>query len=318
MADDLAFMDATAQAELVSSGQVLPRELVDAAIERVDKRNGELNAVVTPLFEKARVAADGALPEGPLRGVPFLLKDLGSLSGGDPYAEGVKAARAAGYRADHDSVITERFRAAGLVCVGRTKTPELGLVPTTEGEAYGPCRNPWDTTRSTGGSSGGSAAAVASGMVPVAHASDGGGSIRIPASACGLVGLKPSRGRVPLWPEVAEGWGGMAVQGVVSRSVRDTAVMLDVAAGPCPGDLHTPPLPRRPYRKEPGADPGRLRVGLLTSAPDPAVATHPECVVAAEGAARLLQSLGHRVEPQYPPALADPDISQAFLPCYGT
>ena len=141
MPDDLAFVDATGQAELVSSGQALPRELVDAAIGRVEKLNGELNAVVTQLFEKARVAAEGALPQGPLRGVPFLLKDLWALSEGDPYAEGVKAARAAG-RADHDSVITERFRAAGLVCVGRTNTPELGLVPTTEGEAYGPCRNP--------------------------------------------------------------------------------------------------------------------------------------------------------------------------------
>ena len=318
MPDDLAFVDATGQAELVSSGQALPRELVDAAIGRVEKLNGELNAVVTQLFEKARVAAEGALPQGPLRGVPFLLKDLGALSEGDPYAEGVKAARTAGYLADHDSVVTERFRAAGLVFVGRTNTPELGLVPATEGEAYGPCRNPWDTTRSTGGSSGGSAAAVASGMVPVAHASDGGGSIRIPASACGLVGLKPSRGRVPLWPEVAEGWGGMAVEGVVSRSVRDTAVMLDVAGGSCPGDLHTPPPPRRPYRHEVGADPGRLRVGLLTTAPDPSIASHPECVAAAEGAARLLESLGHGVEPQYPRALADPDISQAFLPCYGT
>ena len=147
MPDDLAFMDATAQAELVSSGQVPPRELVDAAIERVEKLNGELNALVSQLFEKARAAAEGELPEGPLRGVPFLLKDLGALSEGDPYAEGVKAARTAGYLADHDSVVTERFRAAGLVCVGRTNTPELGLVPTTEGEAYGPCRNPWDTSR---------------------------------------------------------------------------------------------------------------------------------------------------------------------------
>jgi amidase len=205
MPDDLTFLDATAQAELVRSGQALPRELVEAAIDRVEALNGELNAVVTTLFEKARAAADGELPNGPLRGVPFVLKDLGALSKGDPYAEGVKAARQAGYVADHDSVVTERFRAAGLVCVGRTNTPELGLVPTTEGEAYGPCRNPWDPSRSTGGSSGGSAAAVASGMVPVAHASDGGGSIRIPASECGLVGLKPSRGRVPLWPDVAEG-----------------------------------------------------------------------------------------------------------------
>jgi amidase len=318
MPDGLAFMDATTQAELVASGQASPRELVDAAIERIEKLNGELNAVVTPLFDKARAAADGQLPDGPLRGVPLLLKDLGALSRGDPYAGGVKAARAAGYVADHDSVVTERFRAAGLICLGRTNTPELGLVPTTEAEAYGPCRNPWDPSRSTGGSSGGSAAAVASGMVPVAHASDGGGSIRIPASACGLLGLKPSRGRVPLWPEMAEGWGGMAVQLAVSRSVRDMAVMLDVAGGPCPGDLHTPPQPSRPYRTEVGADPGRLRIGLLTTAPDPSVPTHPECVAAAEGAARVLESLGHTVEPDYPHALADPEISQAFLPCYGT
>jgi amidase len=318
MAEDLAFMDATAQAELVSSGQASPRELVDAAIQRIEKLDGELNAVVTRLFEKARAAADGELPDGPLRGVPFLLKDLGALSAGDPYAAGVKAARAAGYVADHDSVVTERFRAAGLVCLGRTNTPELGLVPTTEGEAYGSCRNPWDLGRSSGGSSGGSAAAVASGMVPVAHASDGGGSIRIPASECGLVGLKPSRGRVPMWPEVAEGWGGMAVQLAVSRSVRDTAAMLDAAAGPCPGDLHTPPGPGGPWRREIGADPGRLRIGLLTSSPEGSTTTHPECVTAAEETARLLESLGHTVEPEFPRALADPDISQAFLPCYGT
>jgi amidase len=318
MPDELASMDATAQAELVSSGQVSPRELVDAAIDRIEKLDGELNAVVTQLFDKARAAADGELPDGPLRGVPFLLKDLGALSRGDPYAGGVKAIRAAGCVADHDSVVTERFRAAGLVIVGRTNTPELGLVPTTESEAYGPCRNPWDTSRSTGGSSGGSAAAVASGMVPVAHASDGGGSIRIPASACGLVGLKPARGRVPLWPEVAEGWGGMAVQLAVSRSVRDTAAMLDVAGGPCPGDLHTPPRPPRPYREEVGADPGRLRIGLLTTTPDPSIPTHPECAAAAAGTARLLESLGHTVEPRFPGGLADPDLTQAFLRCFGT
>jgi amidase len=318
MTDELAFMDATAQAELVSSGQASPRELVDAAIQRIEKLDGELNAVVTRLFEKARAAADGQLPDGPLRGVPFLLKDLGALSRGDPYAAGVVAARREGYVADHDSVVTERLRAAGLVCLGRTNTPELGLVPTTESQAYGPCRNPWDTGRSTGGSSGGSAAAVAAGMVPVAHASDGGGSIRIPASECGLVGLKPSRGRVPLWPEVAEGWGGLAAQLAVSRSVRDTAVMLDVASGPCPGDLHTPPQPRRPYRQEVGADPGRLRIGLMTSAPQPSIATHPECMAATEATARLLEELGHTVEPSFPEALADPNLSQAFLPCFCT
>jgi len=317
-ADDLALLDATAQAELVRSGAASPLELVDAAIERIERRDGELNAVVTPLFEQARAAARGELPDGPFRGVPFLLKDLGALSAGDPYAAGVKAARAERYIAGQTSVVTERFAAAGLVVLGRTNTPEMGLVPTTEGEAYGPCHNPWDPTRSTGGSSGGSAAAVAAGMVPAAHASDGGGSIRIPASECGLVGLKPSRGRVPLWPHLAEGWGGMSVMLAVSRSVRDTAALLDVATGPCPGDLHTPPAPARPWREEVGADPGRLRIGLLTTAPDSAVMTHPDCAAAAEGAARLLASLGHTVEAAWPPALLDSGISQAFLPCFGT
>jgi amidase len=318
MPRDLAFLDATAQADLVRSGQVTPAELVDAAIERVEKLNGELNAVVTRLYEQARAAASGPLPDGRLRGVPFLLKDLGALSAGDPYAGGVKAARAAGHVADHDSVLTQRFRAAGLVVLGRTNCSELGLLPTTEAEAYGPARNPWGTGHSTGGSSGGSAAAVASGMVPVAHASDGGGSIRIPASECGLVGLKPSRGRVPLWPDLAEAWGGMVAQLVVSRSVRDTATLLDVAAGPCPGDLHTPPPPARPWAEEVGADPGSLRVGLLTAVPDGTVPTDPACAAAAEGAARLLESLGHAVEPAWPPALVEPQLTRWFLPCYGT
>jgi amidase len=203
MPDDLAFVDATAQAELVSSGQALPHELVDAAIDRVEKLNGELNAVVTKLFEKARAAAAAELPDGPLRGVPFLLKDLGARSEGDPYAEGLKAARMAGYVADHDSVVTERSRAAGLVCIGRTNTPELGLVPTTEGEAYGPCRNPWDASRSAGGSSGGSAAAVASGMVPVAHASDGALEGRGIELHCRRCHRRPRVGRRELY-ELAE------------------------------------------------------------------------------------------------------------------
>src|SRR6266536_1057428 len=318
MPSDTAFLDATAQAELVRSGQASPLELVDAAIARVERLDGTLNAVVTPLFERAREAAAGDLPDGPFRGVPFLLKDLATLTAGEPYHAGVKAARQAGYVADHDAELTRRFRAAGLVWLGKTSTSELGLLPTTEAEAYGPTRNPWDTSRSAGGSSGGSGAAVAAGLVPLASASDGGGSIRIPASECGLVGLKPSRGRVPLWPDLAEAWGGMVSSLAVSRSVRDTAAVLDAVAGPCPGDLHTPPPPARPYLQEVGAPPGALRVGVLTTAPDLSVATHPECVAAAEAAARLLESLGHTVEPRHPEALADPDISQAVLPCYGT
>src|SRR6266545_2510035 len=250
MPSDTAFLDATAQAELVRSGQASPLELVDAAIARVEQLNGTLNAVVTPLFERAREAAAGDLPDGPLRGVPFLLKDLATLTAGEPYHAGVKAARHAG-------------------------------------------------------------------MVPLASASDGGGSIRIPASENGLVGLKPSRGRVPLWPDVAEAWGGMVTSLAVSRSVRDTATVLDAVSGPCPGDLHLPPPPARPYAEEVGAPPGRLRVGVLTTAPDGATQTDPECAAAAEAAGRLLQSLGHVVEQAHPPALADPELVTAFLPCYG-
>src|SRR6266508_1956913 len=242
MPSDTAFLDATAQAELVRSGQASPLELVDAAIARVERLDGTLNAVVTPLFERAREAAAGDLPDGPFRGVPFLLKDLATLTAGEPYHAGVKAARQAGYVADHDAELTRRFRAAGLVWLGKTSTSELGLLPTTEAEAYGPTRNPWDPDYSAGGSSGGSGAAVAAGMVPLASASDGGGSIRIPASENGLVGLKPSRGRVPLWPDVAEAWGGMVTSLAVSRSVRDTATVLDAVSGPCPGDLHLPAL----------------------------------------------------------------------------
>jgi amidase len=312
-----AFLDATAQAELVRSGQASPLELLEQAIARVERLNGTLNAVVTPLFERAREAAAGDLPDGPLRGVPFLLKDLATFSAGEPYHAGLRAARRAGWVADHDAELTRRFRAAGLVWLGKTNTSELGLLPTTESEAYGPCRNPWDTGRSAGGSSGGSAAAVAAGLVPLAGASDGGGSIRIPASECGLVGLKPSRGRVPLWPDLAEAWGGLVSSLAVSRSVRDTAAVLDAVAGPCPGDLHTPPAPARPYVQEVGATPGRLRVGLLTRAPDGATGTDPECAAAAEAAGRLLESCGHAVEQAHPAGLVDPGLVTAFLPCYG-
>jgi amidase len=317
MSSDNGFLDATAQAELVRTGQASPLELVDAAIERVERLNGTLNAVVTPLYERARETAAGDLPDGPFRGVPFLLKDLAALSAGEPYHAGLRPARQAGWTADHDAELTSRFRAAGLVWLGKTNTSELGLLPTAESEAYGPCHNPWDTERSSGGSSGGSAAAVAAGLVPLASASDGGGSIRIPASECGLVGLKPSRGRVPLWPDLAEAWGGMVSSLAVTRTVRDTAAMLDVVAGPCPGDLHTPPPPVRPYVEEVGAPPGRLRVGMLTSAPDGATQTDPACVAAVQAAGRLLSSCGHAVADDHPAALVDPGLAAAFLPCYG-
>src|SRR5262249_5007135 len=227
MADNLATLDATAQADLVRRRELSPRELVDAAIARIEKTNPRLNAVITPLFDKARATASSpALPGGPFRGVPFLLKDLVAHSAGDPYHAGMRLLRDLGWVEPHDTYLVARFRAAGFVFLGKTNVPELGPLPTTEPEAYGPTRNPWDPTRSPGGSSGGSAAAVASGMVPIAHANDGGGSIRIPASACGLVGLKPSRGRTSLGPDAGEAWARLSLEHAVTRSVRDTAAIL--------------------------------------------------------------------------------------------
>ena len=302
-------LDATGQAQLVRNGEVSPREVVEAAIERVEALNGELNAVIHPLFEKA---LESEPADGPFRGVPMVIKDLVCTTAGDPHHEGMRFLRDLGWRADQDSWLAGRFRDAGFVFIGRTSTPELGILPTTEPEAYGPCRNPWDTSRSPGGSSGGSAAAVASGMVPIAHASDGGGSIRIPASACGLVGLKPSRGRVSMAP-LGDFASGLAIEHVVSRSVRDAAALLEWVADPPPGEPYVAPARTRAYTEEVGADPGRLRIGLMTQAPGGQVEVHRDCVSAAEDAGRLLESLGHSVEASHPPALDDQQSVAAFM-----
>src|SRR5947209_11182729 len=278
MSDELAFLDATAQAELVRRGDLSPSALVDAAIARIETVNPKLNAVIIPLFEKARAqAASPNLPRGPFRGVPFLLKDLLAYSADDPHHMGTRVLKRLGFVAPHDSNTAARLRAAGFVFLGKTNTPEIGTLPTTEPDAYGPTRNPWDPSRSTGGSSGGSAASVAAGLVPAAHANDGGGSIRIPASECGVVGLKPTRGRTSLGPDVAESWGGAVVEHVVTRSVRDTAALLDAVAGPMPGDPYFAPAPARPFAAEVGQRPGRLRIGLMTCAPGDAFGLHPDC-----------------------------------------
>lgn len=313
MNDDLGNLDATGQAELVASGQATPLELVDAAIERIERINPQLNAVITPLFDSARAQAAGELPAGPFRGVPFLLKDLSCHSAGDPFHEGMAFLKDRGWTEPHDTALAARFRAAGLVVLGKTNTPELGILPTTEPVAYGASRNPWDVTRSTGGSSGGSAAAVAAGLVPVAHANDGGGSIRIPASECGLVGLKPTRARVSSGPEFGDVMGGLTCEHVVTRSVRDTAAVLDATHGMEPGDPFTAPAPVRPYLAEVGADPGSLRIGVMTTAPLGQVTVHPDCVEAAEAAGRLLESLGHKVEVSHPTALNDPGFTGHFI-----
>ncbi len=310
MSDELATLDATAQAELVRRGEAKPLELVEAAIARIEQRDPELHAVIHPLFEKARAAAAAPdLPEGPFRGVPILLKDLLATSAGDPYHGGMRLLQELGWTSQRDSHLVARLRAAGFVIAGRTNVPELGLLPATEPLSHGPTRNPWNPGHSTGGSSGGSAAAVAAGLVPLAHGGDGGGSIRIPASECGLVGLKPSRGRTSLGPAAGELWGGLVVEHVLTRSVRDSAAVLDAVAGPMPGDPYFAPPPARPFRAEVGADPGRLRIGLLARAPDPQVTTHPDCVAAAREAGHLLESLGHAVEESHPEALFDPALA---------
>jgi amidase len=310
---DLGRMDATAQAALVRSGDTSPVELAEAAIERIEALNPGLNAVIHPLFEKGLDAAKGELPDGPFRGVPFLLKDLMAHSAGDPMHEGMKHLRDIGWTEEADTELVRRFREAGFVILGHTNTPELGILPTCEPEAYGPTLNPWDKGRSPGGSSGGSAAAVASGMIPVAHANDGGGSIRIPASACGLVGLKPSRGRVSMGPDFGDVMTGLVAEHVVARSVRDSARILDLTQGVVAGDPYAAPTPRRPYLEEVGADPGKLRVGLLTTAPNGQFDVHSDCVAGAEAAGTLLESLGHSVKPSHPAAFDDPNYTDRFI-----
>jgi amidase len=310
MAD--TYLDATAQAELVRSGEASALELVDDAIARVEKLNPELNAVIHPRFDKARAEARGTLADGPFRGVPLVLKDLMAGMEGDPQHEGMKFLRDANYVADHTDALAQKYLDAGFVCIGRTNTPELGIVPTTEPEAYGAARNPWDPSRTTGGSSGGSAAAVASGMVAVGHANDGGGSIRIPASCCGLVGLKPSRGRTSLLPDFSVVDDLLIAELCVTRTVRDTAGVLDAVQGGATGDTVRAPAPARAYREEVGADPGKLRIGLLTHNPLETGEIHPDCVTAARETAQLLESLGHTVEETFPTALVDPALVGHF------
>jgi len=311
--DDLATLDATAQAALVRDGDATPLELVDAAIERIERVDPELHAVIHRRYDAARTEAAGALPDGPFRGVPLLLKDMDGSLAGAPLHLGNRLLKDLGYIADHDDFLVRKLRDAGFVVVGKTNAPELGLVPTTEPLAYGPTRNPWAPDRSPSGSSGGSAAAVAAGMVPVAHAGDGGGSIRTPAGHCGIFGLKPSRGRVSVGPDIGEAWGGFVVRHAVTRTVRDSAAVLDVLAGPMPGDPYAAPAPTRPFVDEVGRDPGRLRIGLRTTAPSDLAPVDPECVAAVEHAARLLESLGHEVEPATIPAFDAGELVGAYV-----
>jgi len=287
-------LDAIGLAELVAGGEVGPSELLEIAIARCEAVNPKINAIVIEHFDRARKAARNGLPPGPLRGVPFLLKDLhlsmqGTVTshGSIPFRDRV---------AEYDSTLVERYRAAGLNIFGKTASPEFGATATTESKLWGDTRNPWNLEYSAGGSSGGSAAAIAAGILPAANASDGGGSIRIPAATCGLFGLKPTRARTPLGPNRWEGSNGLSAVHAITRSVRDSALLLDVTQGAAPYDPYAAPPIERPYLVEVKRDPGKLRIGLLegtvTHTP-----VHEECTRAAADAAKLCESLGHSVYP---------------------
>lgn len=316
LADETRWMDAVDQAGLVAKGEVTPIELLDAAIERMEATDPAVHALTITWFDHAReLAADPSLPSGPFRGVPFLLKDLYSSFAGQTLSNGSVCLKEAGVVDTADTTLVARYRAAGLVIAGRTNSPEMGSLPCTQPTAWGATRNPYDLDRTPGGSSGGSAAAVAAGMVPFAHASDGGGSIRIPASACGLVGLKPSQGRITVGPVRHE--VGLGVEHVVCRTVRDSAVLLDATHGPGVGDTVIAPAPRRPYAEEVGADPGQLRIGFMDVHPR-GIPLDTDCVEAVRSAAKMLAGLGHSVEEAWPSVLADETLSQKFMALWST
>jgi Asp-tRNA(Asn)/Glu-tRNA(Gln) amidotransferase A subunit family amidase len=302
--DEYRKYDGIGLARLIAQGQVSEQEVLDVAIARAEQVNPAINSIARSQFPRARAAVAAGLPKGPFRGVPFLLKDLSIFQKGVPANMG--SSLYDGFVPDHDSAYTARCKRAGFVIMGRSMTPEFGLSPSTETRRFGACRNPWNPDYSAGGSSGGAAAAVSAGILPLAHATDGGGSIRIPAAHCGLFGLKPSRGRVSFAPESGEGWGGLAVSHAVSRSVRDSALLLDCTCGPEPGDPYTAPTPERPFVEEIGRSPGALKIAMMRK-DHRGVALHPECIKAVESAARLCERLGHVVEE------AAPDLDLAEL-----
>jgi amidase len=292
--DGLAFLTATEQADLIRRREVTSVELVETYLERIDRLDPELNAYVTVCADEARAAASGPLPDGPFLGVPLPIKDLNETAG----IRTTFSSRAfADYVPGFDGSVVRRLKEAGFVVLGKTNTPELGLTAVTESELNGPCRNPWDPSRTAGGSSGGAAAAVAAGLAPAAQGSDGGGSIRIPASCCGLFGIKPARGRVS--PAPYGGLEGFSTSGPIARTVLDAAALLDVMAGYETGDPYWAPPPERPFADEVGADPGRLRIALTATPPIDAPVAR-ECTSAAQDAASLLEELGHTVDEAAP------------------
>ncbi len=297
IAEQTGRLDATDLGNLVKKKEVSALELVDSAIYRLEKVNGQLNAVITPMYEQARASASVQPLEGVFSGVPFLVKDFLAEVKGARLTE--SSAFLGDYIPSNDSELISRFRAAGLLCIGKTNTPEFAIGATTEPERFGATHNPWDTTLSPGGSSGGSAAAVAARVVPMAHGNDAAGSIRIPASCCGLIGLKPSRGRVSLGPLYGDLFGGIISEFAVTRTVRDTASLLDAIAGPMTGEPYSLPAPERPYSEEIKREPGKFRIGFSATTPlgDD---LHPECDRAVRDVAKLCEGIGHEVEEQAP------------------
>jgi amidase len=304
--------DGLGLAELVRKGEVTPLELLEEAVSRIERVNPRINAVVYKMFDQARRALSQSPLRGPFAGIPFLLKDLDFAYGGVPMTSGCKALRH--FVPDHDDEMVLRFKRAGLVIIGKTNTPEFGLLGITEPELFGPCRNPWNVDHTPGGSSGGSAAAVAAGLVPMAGGGDGGGSIRIPSSYCGLFGLKPSRGRNPSGPEHGQIWLGAVQNHVLTRSVRDSAAMLDATQGPDRGAPFEIRPPQGPYLEEVGKDPGRLRIAFNTQSPI-GTPVDPDCIRAVEEAARLLDGLGHHLE-EARPDIDGKALAQSYLAMY--
>lgn len=283
--------DAIGLAELVKKKEVSAEELLDEAIQRTEKVNGQTNAVVLKHYDEAKAMIEKGLPDGPFTGVPYLLKDLHVLLTGTKTTYGSKFFK--DYVADHNSTLVDRYLEAGLVIFGKTNSPEFGLTVTTEPELYGPTRNPWNLDHSAGGSSGGAASAVASGILPMANASDGGGSIRIPASCCGLVGLKPTRARTPMGPDRGEGWAGQSISHCVSKSVRDSAALLDATSGFAPGDPYAPTEPSGTFLSANGRDPGKLKIALHL--PTDTVKIDDDVISSIKNTAKLCESLGHHV-----------------------
>ncbi len=314
MTAELANLDATAQAALAASGEISATELIDAAIERIERLNPALNCVIFPRYERARAEAAAIRPgaSAPFAGVPFLMKDLIQTVAGEPFSWGWKPFKDAAITARTTSHVAAKFRAAGLISLGQTTVPEWGVSLSTETAAWGATHNPWARGHASGGSSGGAAAAVAARLVPIAHANDAGGSIRIPAAFCGLVGLKPSRGRTSLGPAHADFWHGLCEEGVVARSVRDAAAALDAVSGYMPGDPWMAPPPARLFAETFSDPPSELRIGLMDRAPQFHPGIDAEAATAVAKAGMLMERLGHRVETNYPPALDDARINSAF------